>query len=335
MSTITKTLCVSTLLSILASSASVSAAAPITNQTSAPSTHRSRSPKTFAIPDKDGWLHFDSIGMMLPMDGPTDTFEDQEFDKRALAASGSRDLMKRPALIGRGEDGEVVYQLQEEGDNARTVDRYDGEEDEEFEDADEGDDDWYSGEAGLDKLDSRSLFSPSAFAEALSRRAVRTFTSLVRRKKQTKNKSKGKSSSKSSKGGSKKSKSSKKSSKASKKSSSGSKKASSKASSAMDLSKGLIMKGATLLCVPYKPMFKTRTDLSLLFRTTITWYTGVDLLNPYCDRNSHWTPTDDSLIIAVTQKWSSRPACGEFMEIQTQDKGKKVSSACIPGWRLG
>ncbi|KAK9900437.1 hypothetical protein P389DRAFT_157107 [Cystobasidium minutum MCA 4210] len=53
--------------------------------------------------------------------------------------------------------------------------------------------------------------------------------------------------------------------------------------------------------------------------TTITWYTGIDLLNPYCDRKTKWTPTDESMIIAVTEKWSLRPACGEFMEITTQD----------------
>jgi len=57
-------------------------------------------------------------------------------------------------------------------------------------------------------------------------------------------------------------------------------------------------------------------------RTTITWYTGIDLLNPFCDRKTKWTPTDDSLIVAVTEKWSLRPACGEFMEITTQDDNK-------------
>ncbi|KAL7005889.1 hypothetical protein EMMF5_004625 [Cystobasidiomycetes sp. EMM_F5] len=53
--------------------------------------------------------------------------------------------------------------------------------------------------------------------------------------------------------------------------------------------------------------------------TTITWYTGHDLLNPFCDKQSRWTPTDDSLIIAVTEKWSLRPACGEFLELTTVD----------------
>lgn len=33
------------------------------------------------------------------------------------------------------------------------------------------------------------------------------------------------------------------------------------------------------------------------------------------------------MIIAVTEKWSLRPACGEFMEITTQDD--KEVSACI------
>lgn len=60
-------------------------------------------------------------------------------------------------------------------------------------------------------------------------------------------------------------------------------------------------------------------------RTTITWYTGIDLHNPFCDRKSRWTPTDEALIVAVTEKWSLRPHCGEFMEISTTDapKGKE------------
>lgn len=44
---------------------------------------------------------------------------------------------------------------------------------------------------------------------------------------------------------------------------------------------------------------------------------------------AHWTPTDDSLVIAVTQKWELRPACGEFLEISMVGsdgvrKGKSV-----------
>lgn len=36
------------------------------------------------------------------------------------------------------------------------------------------------------------------------------------------------------------------------------------------------------------------------------------------------------MIIAVTQKWSLRPACGEFLEITTQDSGKKVGGEDLP-----
>ncbi|KAG0141764.1 hypothetical protein CROQUDRAFT_51230 [Cronartium quercuum f. sp. fusiforme G11] len=72
---------------------------------------------------------------------------------------------------------------------------------------------------------------------------------------------------------------------------------------------GEVMKGATI-------------------RTTITWYTGHDLLNPYCARKTKWAPTDESLVIAVTQKWSQRPACGEFLEISipAKDGGRKGKS---------
>lgn len=68
--------------------------------------------------------------------------------------------------------------------------------------------------------------------------------------------------------------------------------------------------------------------------TTITWYTGHDLLNPYCGRKSKWAPTDESLVIAVTQKWDKRPACGEFLEISIlandgRRKGKSVIARVV------
>ncbi|MBW0486221.1 hypothetical protein O181_025936 [Austropuccinia psidii MF-1] len=52
----------------------------------------------------------------------------------------------------------------------------------------------------------------------------------------------------------------------------------------------------------------------------ITWYTGHDLLNPYCAQRSKWTPTDNSLVIAVTQVWSNRPQCGDFFELKVKGK---------------
>ncbi|KAH9820721.1 secreted protein [Melampsora americana] len=68
--------------------------------------------------------------------------------------------------------------------------------------------------------------------------------------------------------------------------------------------------------------------------TTITWYTGHDLLNPYCGRKSKWAPTDEALVIAVTQKWDKRPACGEFLEISIvandgRRKGKSVIARVV------
>ncbi|CAH7673254.1 hypothetical protein BY996DRAFT_4597498, partial [Phakopsora pachyrhizi] len=55
-------------------------------------------------------------------------------------------------------------------------------------------------------------------------------------------------------------------------------------------------------------------------KAQITWYSGEGLLNPYCVRGSSWTPTDSSLVIAVTKRWKSRPACGEFFEISVVGK---------------
>lgn len=37
----------------------------------------------------------------------------------------------------------------------------------------------------------------------------------------------------------------------------------------------------------------------------------------------HWTPTDNSLIVAVTQEWPERPACGEFLEVALKGHGGK------------
>lgn len=246
MSAYSKILCVSTLFSILASSASVSAAAaPITNSSSSPSAHRPRSARTFALPDDDGWLHFDSIGMMLPVsDGvSSDSADGGEFGKRTLPVSGSRDLVKRSALLGRGEDGDLVYQLQEESPDGTSIARYDSENDDDYEEEEEedGDDeDWYAadGETALDKLDSRSLSSASGL-RSLARRAARSLSSLMRRK----------SSKKSSNRKSQAKKSGKKSAKKGKKQQQkkASNKNSNKATDALELGKGLIMKGATLL----------------------------------------------------------------------------------------
>ncbi|SCV73715.1 BQ2448_6145 [Microbotryum intermedium] len=55
-----------------------------------------------------------------------------------------------------------------------------------------------------------------------------------------------------------------------------------------------------------------------------TWYTKKDLLNPFCGRKSHWTPTDRSLVVAPTERWSHRPACGSFLRITAPGSNKSV-----------
>ncbi|PLW30279.1 hypothetical protein PCANC_23356 [Puccinia coronata f. sp. avenae] len=71
-----------------------------------------------------------------------------------------------------------------------------------------------------------------------------------------------------------------------------------------------------------------------IIQTKITWYTGHDLLNPYCAQKSGWTPTDNSMIIAVTQEWKQRPKCGDFFELTVVDKhsgqvGKSVIARVV------
>ncbi|KAI0729383.1 hypothetical protein C8Q72DRAFT_829302 [Fomitopsis betulina] len=49
---------------------------------------------------------------------------------------------------------------------------------------------------------------------------------------------------------------------------------------------------------------------------TITWYTGHDLLNPSCWSKTAWTPTDESMVSAVTlEGWKNRPQCFKFVEL--------------------
>ncbi|SCZ88431.1 BZ3500_MvSof-1268-A1-R1_Chr10-2g02955 [Microbotryum saponariae] len=55
-----------------------------------------------------------------------------------------------------------------------------------------------------------------------------------------------------------------------------------------------------------------------------TWYTKKDLLNPSCGRKSHWTPTDRSLVVAPTERWAHRPACGSFLRITAPGSKKSV-----------
>lgn len=78
-------------------------------------------------------------------------------------------------------------------------------------------------------------------------------------------------------------------------------------------------------------------DLNLLLVTDLS-LAGHDLLNPYCADRSGWTPTDNSLIAAVTISWGSaaggRPPCGSFLQLKAPAVNKavivRVSSALSP-----
>ncbi|KAI9601964.1 hypothetical protein KEM48_001253 [Puccinia striiformis f. sp. tritici PST-130] len=85
-------------------------------------------------------------------------------------------------------------------------------------------------------------------------------------------------------------------------------------------------------------LLNTNSQLDVMkgatIQTKITWYTGHDLLNPYCAQKSGWTPTDNSLVIAVTQEWKMRPKCGDFFELVVVDKhagqiGKSVVARVV------
>lgn len=74
------------------------------------------------------------------------------------------------------------------------------------------------------------------------------------------------------------------------------------------------------------------------FSAFITWYTGKDLQNPYCADRSGWTPTDSSMIAAVTLNWGkNRPACGSYLALKAPN-GRSVvvrlvdmCGGCKPG----
>ncbi|KAM0750999.1 hypothetical protein T439DRAFT_223550 [Meredithblackwellia eburnea MCA 4105] len=75
----------------------------------------------------------------------------------------------------------------------------------------------------------------------------------------------------------------------------------------------------------WKGLAKRIVKRATNFKAVITWYTGKDLLNPYCADASGWTPTDNSMIAAVTEKWGpGRPACGSYLQLCTL-----TGKACI------
>jgi hypothetical protein len=136
-----------------------------------------------------------------------------DFGKRTLPVSGSRDLVKRDAVIGQDEAGDLIYQLQGENDG-------------------DNDDDGLHEDEVSDATEQVESQTPSALsARSLLGRTTDSVSELLRRGRKSKSSKKGKS----------------KSSKKGKKSKSQGK--GKKESSALQLGKGLIMKGATLLYV--------------------------------------------------------------------------------------
>ena len=50
--------------------------------------------------------------------------------------------------------------------------------------------------------------------------------------------------------------------------------------------------------------------------------------NPYCADKSGWTPTDKSLIAAVTLEWGKgRPACGSFLQLRSRTSRARLVTA--------
>jgi len=56
----------------------------------------------------------------------------------------------------------------------------------------------------------------------------------------------------------------------------------------------------------------------------LTWYTGHDLLNPSCCDRSGFTPSDHSMVAAVTEIWSAKPACGSYVVIRPKGSKKAI-----------
>ncbi|GAA5839191.1 hypothetical protein JCM5353_007216 [Sporobolomyces roseus] len=73
-----------------------------------------------------------------------------------------------------------------------------------------------------------------------------------------------------------------------------------------------------------RSLVKIAASIPKIF-ATITWYTGADLNLPSCADKSGWTPTDNSLISAVTINWGDgKPACGTFLQLKTPSNNKSV-----------
>ncbi|KAI0307346.1 hypothetical protein B0F90DRAFT_1807968 [Multifurca ochricompacta] len=65
-----------------------------------------------------------------------------------------------------------------------------------------------------------------------------------------------------------------------------------------------------------KNVFKGLEGIGKAEDVTITWYTGHDLLNPSCWKESVWAPTDNSFACALTlEGWTPKPECFQFLEL--------------------
>ena len=283
MSVYSRTLCMSTLASILlhASTFGLAASAPlsVSNATTSSASSdtiraRPRQLQSLSQPDNDGWLHFDSFGLMLPMDGHQDdsdeslaacqdgTVECQQHNdsppsqpdfvqghsaaaRRGLQpVSGSRDLIKRNGTFGLGEDGQPIYSVIPAGD--KDADAGDKDDDDEADEEEEGDpDDGAPPEIhNADTTGDLIKRSPSSIdlrhsSSTLAKRASSYISKLFKRKSKSNNKKGSRTSSKKKNRNKGKGKGRKSGSKKSKKG---------KGGNALEkLGSDLIMKGATLL----------------------------------------------------------------------------------------
>lgn len=173
-------LCLTSLLAILINVPSFIVSSPLpsingTSQYSSPSVKTRGLP----APDVDGWIPFDSVGMMLPTK-LTDEAEDTPatcntveckqrmsymgssgysplppglgLSRRDLPRQGSRDLLRRKAEVGLDDTGEPVYRLADYDDDEAEADDssdedeekyyYDDSDDNEGEDYEEDDDEY-------------------------------------------------------------------------------------------------------------------------------------------------------------------------------------------------
>ncbi|KAJ7699977.1 hypothetical protein B0H17DRAFT_1048014 [Mycena rosella] len=85
------------------------------------------------------------------------------------------------------------------------------------------------------------------------------------------------------------------------------------------------------LALPFKQAFSIAQSLGTVLNglkgmgkpqpVIATWYTGHDLLNPSCWKNTAWAPTDASFVCALTlQGWEDKPRCFKFLELCSSPK---------------